>query len=92
MPVIASSIGDHQRLLSENNGWVFQHDEPDELADLLFRFAALSGRERATMGSASRLFAESHLSKQALVEHYDNLLVALCENRPMAELSAASAD
>ena len=92
LPVIASSIGDHKRLVDRGNGWVFEHDRHEQLADLMAQFANMPVDERREMGDASRSLAEARLSRQALVDKYEYLLTGLYENRPVVELSEAIAE
>ncbi len=72
-PVLASNIGDHAWLLSENRGLVFDPKSPTAIADTLQTFFTLSQTEKASMGANARSFAAQQLSTDQLVSSYETL-------------------
>lgn len=78
LPVLASTIGDHPLLVSEDvNGYLFEPDDPTSIGAALSRFAQLPPQRRREFGRASRAFATERLSVDRLVDNYERLLVAL---------------
>ena len=81
-PVILSNVLDHPRLVADGvNGFLFDWDDPADLAGKIRRFMALGPDERHRMGQAGRAFAEKNLSLERYVGEYDELLSGLVRSR-----------
>lgn len=73
-PVILSNTLDHARLVEDGkSGFLFDHQNPGDLAEKIRMFANLSLEKRRKMGQAGRSFAESHLSGERLTNDYEKL-------------------
>lgn len=77
-PVIVSDILDHARLVQHNkSGYLFNWQEPSDLAEKIKMFIELSPEDRKKMGQYGRQFAESHLSVDRFVDDYERLFLNL---------------
>ncbi len=77
-PVIISNVLDHARLVQDGeSGFLFDHQNPADLAEKLFRFHNLSVEERMQMGQCGRKFAEENLSLDRFVAEYERLFQQL---------------
>lgn len=77
-PVIVSNTLDHARIVSDGeSGYLFDYQNPIDLADKIKLFAHLTPGERRAMGQAGRKFAEAHLSQERLVGDYEALFSEL---------------
>lgn len=78
LPILASITGDHSRLVTSGlNGFLFDPDNPQEIAETLMRFADLDPTSRKRMGRASRKYAEEVLSVERFVDQYYDLFQSL---------------
>jgi len=74
-PVIVSNTLDHDRLVQHNkSGYLFNWQDPMDLADKIEMFARLSSEERRRMGHFGRRFAEENLSLDRFLDDYEQLL------------------
>lgn len=87
-PVLLSDTLDHRNLVQDGeSGYLFDYQNPSELADKLIQFMNLPPSERHMMGSKGRGFAEAHLSKERLTDDYEKLfLKVLAKIRSIKEL------
>ena len=77
-PVVVSDVLDHARLVQDGvSGYLFNVDQPAELAERIAQFSALSAEERRAMGQSGRRFAEENLSLSRFVNDYDRLFQSL---------------
>ena len=75
-PVIVSDTLDHSRLVQHGeSGYLFDYQNPADLADKIKMFADLQVNERRKMGVCGRHFAEINLSQERLVEDYERLFM-----------------
>jgi glycosyltransferase involved in cell wall biosynthesis len=75
LPVLASNVLDHPRLVGESNaGLLFNPLDPASLAGAIEDFSALGPDERWAMGQRGREFAEKHLSMDRFVASYEAIL------------------
>jgi len=80
-PVIASNIYDHPRLIQNGKyGFLFESKNPEDLADKIRRLYDMSSSQRHEMGKCGRMFAESHLSLEHLINRYDQLFMRYTKN------------
>lgn len=77
LPVLASAVCDHPRLVGEDRGFLFDPGAPDRMADAMLTFQDLPEQERRAMGQRARMFAEEHLSLQRYVRDYEELFARL---------------
>ena len=78
LPFLASSVGDHTLLADHGrNGWLFDPHEPESIAEALLEAASLPATDYGAMSRNARSFAESKLSRSALVDAYEQLLLGL---------------
>jgi glycosyltransferase involved in cell wall biosynthesis len=81
-PVIVSDILDHAKLVEHGeSGYLFDWQEPSDLAEKIKMFIGLSPEERKIMGQNGRRYAESHLSIERLVYDYERLLLSIINQR-----------
>jgi glycosyltransferase involved in cell wall biosynthesis len=74
-PVIVSDVLDHPNLVKEGvNGFLFDWQDPAELARKIKAFSDLSGDERRRMGAMGRDFAEKNLSLERYVSGFEEIL------------------
>ena len=86
-PVLVSRILDHPRLVEEGrSGYLFDWDQPEELAGKIKRLYDLSAAERHAMGQRGRQFAEAHLSNQRMADEYEHLLHSLVQEEHQPQL------
>lgn len=91
LPVLASSVCDHPRLVTADRGLLFDPADPDDIAAAIARFADLPREERAAMARAARYFAERELALERYAEEYEALLARLAGRHGAgAALEAAS--
>jgi glycosyltransferase involved in cell wall biosynthesis len=77
-PVIVSDILDHSRLVQNGeSGYLFDYQDPTDLAEKIKMFINLSTEERRKMGHCGRQFAEANLSRDRLVDEYECLFQEL---------------
>jgi len=77
-PVIVSDTLDHAQLVQDGkSGFLFDHEDPIDLANKIKLFLNLPIAERREMGQNGRRFAESHLSKDRLTDDYERLFIAV---------------
>jgi len=82
-PVIVSNILDHARLVEHGkSGYLFDHQNPADLADKIKTFINLSLDEKRNMGQCGRQFAEANLSQERLVDDYERLFLNVV-NQPI---------
>jgi glycosyltransferase involved in cell wall biosynthesis len=77
-PVIVSDTLDHNRLVSNGeSGYLFDYQDPSDLAEKLKMFIRLTPDERRKMSQCGREFAEEHLSLERFVDEYERLFLGL---------------
>jgi glycosyltransferase involved in cell wall biosynthesis len=75
-PVIVSNILDHAKIVQDGeSGYLFNWQDPSDLASKIKLLATLSVEERAKMGHYGRLFAEANLSLDRLSDDYERLFL-----------------
>ena len=75
LPVLCSRVCDNPLLVSDGvEGLLFDPTQPQDMADTILRFCALSPEELQTMGLAARHKAEAMLAPEAFVQRYLELL------------------
>jgi len=78
LPILASNTGDHDRLVTPGiNGYLFDPEDPENIADILLGFSKLSITERQAMSIESRNYAEENLSVERFVEQYHSLFQSI---------------
>jgi glycosyltransferase involved in cell wall biosynthesis len=91
LPVLASAVCDHARLVAEDRGLLFDPASPADIAAALERFAATPPERRRAMSRAARAFAERELALERYAREYEDLFARLGERRrARAALEAAS--
>ena len=87
-PVLLSDTLDHRNLVQNGeSGYLFDYQNPTELADKLIQFMNLPIAERHKMGLTGRNFAEAHLSNERLTDDYEKLfLKVLAKKQSIKEL------
>jgi glycosyltransferase involved in cell wall biosynthesis len=81
-PVVATGAADHARLLGDRErGLLFEPGDAESLADALGALVALGPEGRARLGANARAFAETSLSLDAYLEHYEALLLRVAATR-----------
>lgn len=81
LPVLASDVCDHPRLVGDDRGLLFDPASPEAIADALERFAATSSAERLAMAYAARAFAERELNLKRYTQEYERLFLQLAQGR-----------
>jgi glycosyltransferase involved in cell wall biosynthesis len=82
LPVLASRVCDHPRLVEEGRtGFLFDPESADEIAEAIHRFIELTPTDRAQMGSSARAFAEESLSVDVFVDRFERLLLDVAGER-----------
>ena len=75
-PVILSETLDHKNLVQDGiSGFLFDHTNPNDLADKIKKFISLSIDQKKEMGINGRKFTETHLSQERLVNDYEKLFL-----------------
>lgn len=74
-PVLISDTLDHPRLIQEGKtGFLFDCQNPGQLADVLRRYDQLPDSQRQAMGNAARKFAEARLSARVYADQYEQVI------------------
>lgn len=90
-PAIVSDTLDHANLVQHaESGLRFTWNDPEDLADKIAMFVALSKEARRGMGRRGRAFAENNLSLERLGNEYESLFAGIL-NRSTGRLSIAHA-
>jgi glycosyltransferase involved in cell wall biosynthesis len=77
-PVIVSDVLDHAKLVQDGiSGYLFNAQDPADLAEKLCKFNSLPPEARRQMGLAGRRFAEANLSLGRFVQDYEQLFLHL---------------
>lgn len=85
LPVIVSRIADNARLVQDGqSGFLFDPNDPADLAAAIARFAALDAAKRLAMGQSARRFAEKELAAENSTVAYERLLQSLVGERARA--------
>jgi glycosyltransferase involved in cell wall biosynthesis len=75
-PVIVSDTLDHSRIVQNGeSGFLFNFQDPADLAEKIIMFNNLSTDERRKMGQSGRKFAETNLSRDRLVDDNERLFI-----------------
>jgi glycosyltransferase involved in cell wall biosynthesis len=70
-PIIVSNVLDHSKLVQDNvSGFLFNAQDPIDLAEKILKFYNLTIQERRQMGQAGRRFAEANLSLDRFSDDY----------------------
>jgi glycosyltransferase involved in cell wall biosynthesis len=78
-PVIVSNVLDHPTLVQDGqSGYLFEWQDPSDLARKICLFNTLSSEERAKLGMNGRKYAETHLSMKRYVDNFEDLFTRLC--------------
>jgi GalNAc-alpha-(1->4)-GalNAc-alpha-(1->3)-diNAcBac-PP-undecaprenol alpha-1,4-N-acetyl-D-galactosaminyltransferase len=86
-PVIVSDIPEHSILVQHGkSGYLFDYDDPPDLADKIKMVALLSAADRKEMGQSGRKYAEDHLSLDRLVDEYECLFDEVLNGAPHARI------
>ncbi|MDJ0838177.1 MAG: glycosyltransferase [Acidobacteriota bacterium] len=73
-PALVSRICDNDLLVRPGeNGYLFDPENPQELADCLYDFSQLDVNRRAAMGARSRQIAEELLAPSVFLKQYESL-------------------
>lgn len=82
LPILAGRICEHPRLVQEGvNGFLFDPDDPNEMAQAMYQFFSLTKSEQINMGRVSRKMAEEMFSLETLIDRYEMLFLSLCPNK-----------
>lgn len=74
-PILASRVGDNEVLVEEGgNGFLFDPQSSENIAEAIQRFASLSSKQIHQMGVISRQRAENILAPAVFVDKYINLI------------------
>ena len=75
-PVIVSNTLDHPYLVQDGqSGYLFDWQNPSDLAEKIRLFGELSSDERANLGRNGRRFAELHLSMDRYIDEFEKLFL-----------------
>jgi glycosyltransferase involved in cell wall biosynthesis len=82
LPVLMSSVCDAGNLVKDHhNGFLFDPNSVDSIAEAIHQFQLLSHQQRAEMGKRSREIAEKWLDLEVVVEKYLEVLWAAAQRR-----------
>lgn len=74
-PVLASDVSDnHLMVHNGENGFLFNPEDEESIADAIRKILALTNEERELMGATSRRIAESLFNKETFIEAYTRLI------------------
>jgi len=81
-PVIVSDIPQHSMLVQHGeSGYLFDHDNPSDLAEKIKMLTLLSTTVRRKMGQKGRRYAENYLSMKRLVDEYECLFAEVLKRK-----------
>jgi len=73
-PALAAAVLDHPRLITAGqNGFLFSHDNPESVADAIYRLHQLGDEQRRQLGRQARDFASRELSVSRFGDAYEAL-------------------
>jgi glycosyltransferase involved in cell wall biosynthesis len=79
-PILASNVSDNPRLVKDGeNGFLFNPANPQDIANAIIRFAALSIEQRIQFGLYSRARAEHLLSSDVFVQKYIDVITSVAK-------------
>jgi glycosyltransferase involved in cell wall biosynthesis len=77
-PALVSNVLEHPRLIKHGvSGFLFDPNDPHDLAAIMKQFIDMSADEKRRMGEAGRAFAVQKLSLSQCVESYEELFAGL---------------
>ena len=81
LPVIVSNTLDHPLLVQHNeSGFLFDFQNPADLAEQIRQFNELDLNERKRMGECGRRYAEGNLASERFITEYEQLIEKVLQN------------
>ena len=81
LPVIVSNTLDHPLLVQHNeSGFLFDFQNPADLAEQIRQFNELDLSERKRMGECGRRYAEGNLASERFISEYQQLIEKVLQN------------
>ena len=78
LPVLSSSVSDLSNIIEDGvQGFLFDPNNPQQIAQAIWRFVNLNESQRYAMGLAGRRFAEKELGLGHFVDQYEKLLFSV---------------
>ena len=78
LPVLSSSVSDLSNIIEDGvQGFLLDPNDPQQIAQAIWRFASLNEQQRRAMGLAGRHFAEKELGLEHFVDQYEQLLFSV---------------
>lgn len=75
LPVLCSSVSDISQMIEDGvQGFLLDPNDPQQMAQAIWRFASLNEQDRRAMGLSGRHFAEKELGLEHFVGQYEQLL------------------
>jgi len=80
LPVLCSSVSDLSRMIEDGvQGFLLDPNDPQQMAQAIWRFGSLNEQERRTMGLTGRHYAEKELGLDRFVDQYEQLLFSVAK-------------
>ena len=81
LPVLCSSVSDLSNIIEDGvQGFLFDPNDPQQMARAICRLASLNEQQRNAMGLAGRHFAEKELGLEHFVDQYEQLLLSVVKS------------
>jgi glycosyltransferase involved in cell wall biosynthesis len=78
LPVLCSSVSDLSQMIEDGvQGFLLDPNDPQQMAQAIWRFASLNEHQRHAMGLSGRHFAEKELGLERFVDQYEQLLFSV---------------
>jgi len=75
LPVLCSSVSDLSQMIEDGvQGFLLDPNDPQQMAQAIWRFASLNEQERRAMGLSGRHYAEKELGLDRFVDQYEQFL------------------
>jgi glycosyltransferase involved in cell wall biosynthesis len=75
LPVLCSSVSDLSQMIEDGvQGFLLDPNDPQQMAQAIWRFASLNEQQRRAMGLSGRHFAEKELGLGRFVDQYEQLM------------------
>lgn len=86
LPVLVSRVCEHPRIVQEGQtGFLFNPDDPEDIANTIHKFVLLSSQEKSEMGRQARLFAKKNFKMDQFISGFERLFAKLFEENSLSQ-------
>jgi glycosyltransferase involved in cell wall biosynthesis len=82
LPVLCSSVSDLSQMIEDEvQGFLLDPNDPQQMAQAIWRFASLNEHQRRAMGLSGRQFTEKELGLEHFVDRYEQLMSSIARTQ-----------